>query len=155
LANSSCNQRNVVAKDDPLAFLGERTYVVIFLPNQVAIVKRLLQEVRAHKDNFMPTMAMLAKKTTTWQEKVKKLAHNHFDRIVFVQEEEEKFIPLQQKFFTLKKVVDNKESEMYVIIDLSMCQSIIDEIKLFLFKLLVELKVFEKQLEWQGFLWKR
>jgi hypothetical protein len=52
-------------------------------------------------------------------------------------------------------VVDNKESEMYAIIDLSMCQSIIDEIKLFLFKLLVELKVFEKQLEWQGFLWKR
>jgi hypothetical protein len=93
-------------------------------------------------------MAMLVEKTTTWQEKVQKLAHNHVNKVVFTQEEEEKFIPLQQMFFTLKKVVDNEENEMRVAEDSSMCQSIVDEIKLSIFKLLVDLKVLEKELKW-------
>ncbi len=76
------------------------------------------------------------------------MAHNHVNKVVFTQEEEEKFIPLQQMFFTLKKVVDNEENEMRVAEDSSMCQSIVDEIKLSIFKLLVDLKVLEKELKW-------
>ncbi len=44
---------------------------------------------------------------------------------------------------------------MHATEDLSMCQPIVDEIRLFLSKLLVDLKVFQKELEWQGFHWKR
>jgi len=44
LANSNYNQSNVAIEDDSLIFLGEKTYIIIFLPNQVAIMKRLLQE---------------------------------------------------------------------------------------------------------------
>ncbi len=36
---------------------------------------------------------MLAKKTTTWQKKVQKLAHNHAGKTISTQEQEEKFIP--------------------------------------------------------------
>jgi hypothetical protein len=45
-------------------------------------------------------------------------------------------------------VVDSKESEMHATEDLGMCQPIVDEIRLFLSKLFVDLKVFEKELEW-------
>jgi hypothetical protein len=45
-------------------------------------------------------------------------------------------------------MVDNKDSEMHAIEDLSMCQSIVDAIKLSLSKLLVNSKVLEKELEW-------
>jgi hypothetical protein len=38
--------------------------------------------------------------------------------------------------------VDSKENEMHATEDLSMCQPIVDEIRLFLSKLLVDLKVF-------------
>jgi hypothetical protein len=82
--DSNCNQNNVTTKDDLLVFLGERTFVVIFLPNQVIVVKRLLQKARYHKDNFTPIMAMLPKKTT-WQEKVQKLANNHVARTISTQ----------------------------------------------------------------------
>jgi hypothetical protein len=83
LVDSNCNQNNVTTKDDLLVFLGERTFVVIFLPNQVTVVKRLLQKAQYHKDNFTLIMAMLPKKTT-WQEKVQKLAHNHVDRTISI-----------------------------------------------------------------------
>jgi hypothetical protein len=59
LVNSNCNQNNVIVKDDSLVFLGERTFVIIFLPNQIAVVKSLLQKARDHKHNFTPIMAML------------------------------------------------------------------------------------------------
>ncbi len=94
-------------------------------------------------------MVMLAKKTTTWQKKVQKLAHNHAGKTISTQEQEEKFIPFQQKFITLKKVVDNKKSEMHATEDLCMCQFIIDEIILSLYKFIIDLKVLETELEWQ------
>jgi hypothetical protein len=97
---------------------------------------------------------MLVEKTT-WQNKVQNLAHDHVDRAIFFKEEEEKFIPLQQKIFTLKKVVDNNESEMLATEESKTCQSSVGEIRCSLFKLLNDLKVLEKELEWQGFLWKR
>jgi hypothetical protein len=85
LANSNYNQSNATFEDESFVFLGERTFVVIFLPNQVVVVKKLLQKARDHKDNFMPIMAMLAEKTTTLQKKVQKLAHNHVDRVISAQ----------------------------------------------------------------------
>jgi hypothetical protein len=45
-------------------------------------------------------------------------------------------------------MVDNEESEMHVVEDLGMCQSIVDEIIFSLFKFLAYLKVLEKELEW-------
>jgi hypothetical protein len=51
--------------------------------------------------------------------------------------------------------VDNKESDVHEVEDSSMCQSIVDEMRFSLSKLVDDLKNLEKNLEWQGFLWKR
>ncbi len=45
-------------------------------------------------------------------------------------------------------MVDNKESEMHATEDLDMCQFIVYEIRLSLYKFIVDLKVLEKELEW-------
>jgi hypothetical protein len=87
--NSSYNDYNVASEDDSQhVFPKEGTSTIVLLPNQVALMKKLLQETIDKEEEFNPKMATLGERVTHWQHKVQKLFHNHANRVMSTEEEE-------------------------------------------------------------------
>ncbi len=71
------------------------------------------------------------------------------------KKEQQQLIPLQEKYRDLKKEVENKEIEVRATKNLGMCQSIFDEMRLCVCKVITNLQYVEKELELHGFFFKR
>ncbi len=65
---------------DSMFQVGEKTLAIVFVPDQVAIVKKMLHDARAQKFNFGPTMKIMGDYVVELERKIQALIDNLVDR---------------------------------------------------------------------------
>jgi uncharacterized protein YoxC len=74
--------------------LGENNIAIIFLPREVAIVKKLLSHAQIVEKDLGPTMASIGKETTKLECKAHALVNNIQDKVLTLEKERHKMEPL-------------------------------------------------------------
>jgi hypothetical protein len=82
-----------------------KSFTTLWIPDQVAIMKRLMVKSIAEEREFNPNICILKEETSDLERKVQALKSNLLDRRNFIQKAQDKLGPLHQNLHSFQKEV--------------------------------------------------